>query len=187
MKNELPPLAVEPLDREWGVGVSGLTKEPSPFPRINRMLAWVNNLDSTADDQRARIVTECYDKYAAYAPALRWALTLRELYEKVDIHIWPEELIVGELAAKPNSAPLYPEFSVDWLADEFLYRPMEERTNDRYVISEEVKRTVFDLLLPYLVTDTPITKEHLAALGHGGLCLNCKVCHFPNCGFGKGV
>ena len=149
MTKQMPPLAAEPLDREWGVGVSGLTKDPSPFPRINRMLEWVNGLDSTADDQRARIVTECYDKYAAYTPALRWALTLRELYERVEIRIWPEELIVGELAAKPNSAPLYPEFSVDWLADEFLYRPMEERTNDRYVISEEVKRTVFDLLQPF--------------------------------------
>ena len=49
------------------------------------------------------------------------------------------------------------------------------------------RRTIFDLLLPYLLTDTPITREHLAALGHGGLCLNCPVCHFPNCGFGKGV
>ena len=49
------------------------------------------------------------------------------------------------------------------------------------------RRTIFDLLLPYLVSGTPITKEQLAALGHGGLCLNCKVCHFPNCGFGKGV
>ena len=49
------------------------------------------------------------------------------------------------------------------------------------------RRTIFDLLLPYLVTDTPITKEHLAGLGHGGLCLDCKVCHFPNCGFGKGI
>ena len=49
------------------------------------------------------------------------------------------------------------------------------------------RRTIFDLLLPYLVTDTPVTKEQLAGLGHGGLCLNCKVCHFPNCGFGKGM
>ena len=49
------------------------------------------------------------------------------------------------------------------------------------------RRTIFDLLLPYLVTDTPITREMLAGLGHGGLCLSCKVCHFPNCGFGKGV
>lgn len=49
------------------------------------------------------------------------------------------------------------------------------------------KRTIFDLLLPYLVTDTPVTAELLAGLGHGGLCLNCPVCHFPNCGFGKGI
>ena len=49
------------------------------------------------------------------------------------------------------------------------------------------RRTIFDLLLPYLLTDTPVTREMLAALGHGGLCLNCPVCHFPNCGFGKGV
>ena len=49
------------------------------------------------------------------------------------------------------------------------------------------RRTIFDLLLPYLVTDTAITREHLTGLGHGGLCLNCKVCHFPNCGFGKGI
>ena len=49
------------------------------------------------------------------------------------------------------------------------------------------KRTIFDLVIPYLVTDTPVTKEWLAGLGNGGLCLNCKVCHFPNCGFGKGV
>ncbi|MBQ9250692.1 MAG: molybdopterin-binding protein [Oscillospiraceae bacterium] len=49
------------------------------------------------------------------------------------------------------------------------------------------KRTIFDLVLPYLITDTPVTKEWLAGLGNGGLCLNCPVCHFPNCGFGKGV
>lgn len=49
------------------------------------------------------------------------------------------------------------------------------------------RRTIFDLLLPWLVTDTPVTREMLTGLGHGGLCLNCKVCHFPNCGFGKGV
>ncbi|WP_346704295.1 molybdopterin-binding protein [uncultured Agathobaculum sp.] len=49
------------------------------------------------------------------------------------------------------------------------------------------KRTIFDLVLPRLLADVPITAEWLAGLGHGGLCLNCEVCHFPNCGFGKGV
>ena len=86
----------------------------------------------------------------------------------MEIHIWPEELIVGELAAKPNSAPLYPEFSVDWLADEFLYRPMEERTNDRYVISEEVKRTVFDLLQPFWKGKTVSEAKALQVDGRTG-------------------
>ncbi len=48
-------------------------------------------------------------------------------------------------------------------------------------------RTIFDLVLPYLLADVPVTADYLAGLGNGGLCLNCKVCHFPNCGFGKGV
>ncbi len=49
------------------------------------------------------------------------------------------------------------------------------------------KRTIFDLALPRLLADEPVTASWLAGLGHGGLCLNCPECHFPNCGFGKGV
>lgn len=47
------------------------------------------------------------------------------------------------------------------------------------------KRTIFDLVLPSLMADIPVTADDLAGLGEGGLCLNCPVCTFPNCGFGK--
>lgn len=47
------------------------------------------------------------------------------------------------------------------------------------------KRTIFDLALPRIMADDKISVEELAALGEGGLCLNCPVCTFPNCGFGK--
>ena len=47
------------------------------------------------------------------------------------------------------------------------------------------KRTIFDICLPYLLSDEPITADDLANLGNGGLCLNCPVCVWPNCGFGK--
>ena len=30
-----------------------------------------------------------------------------------------------------------------------------------------------------------ITRSDITALGEGGLCLNCKTCTYPNCGFGK--
>lgn len=47
------------------------------------------------------------------------------------------------------------------------------------------KRTIFDIVLPRLMADDEVTEEELAMLGEGGLCLNCPVCVFPNCGFGK--
>lgn len=48
------------------------------------------------------------------------------------------------------------------------------------------KRTIFDLVLPRIMADDPVTAGELAKLGRGGLCLNCDVCHYPNCEFGKG-
>ena len=30
-----------------------------------------------------------------------------------------------------------------------------------------------------------IAREDVVRLGEGGLCLNCEVCTYPNCGFGK--
>ena len=46
-------------------------------------------------------------------------------------------------------------------------------------------RTIFDLVLPRLLAGDLIDAKELADLGEGGLCLNCSVCTFPNCGFGK--
>lgn len=46
-------------------------------------------------------------------------------------------------------------------------------------------RTIFDLVLPRILAGEKLTAEDLSTYGEGGLCLNCEVCHFPNCGFGK--
>lgn len=47
------------------------------------------------------------------------------------------------------------------------------------------KTTAFDVLLPRLLAGLSITRRDLAALGHGGLCLQCKTCRFPKCSFGR--
>ena len=47
------------------------------------------------------------------------------------------------------------------------------------------KRTVLDLVLPRVLADERLTMEDIAEYGHGGLCLDCKVCTFPHCSFGK--
>lgn len=48
------------------------------------------------------------------------------------------------------------------------------------------KRTVFDLVLPRILSDEKLSFRDIALYGHGGLCLDCKVCTFPHCSFGKG-
>ncbi len=47
------------------------------------------------------------------------------------------------------------------------------------------KRTIFDIVLPRVMTGEMLAKEDIDRMGEGGLCLNCKICTFPNCGFGK--
>jgi molybdenum cofactor synthesis domain-containing protein len=47
--------------------------------------------------------------------------------------------------------------------------------------------TVFDLILPTILTGEKITRPMLVRLGLGGLCLHCDTCHFPNCSFGTGA
>jgi molybdopterin biosynthesis enzyme len=45
--------------------------------------------------------------------------------------------------------------------------------------------TVFDLILPRILAGEKITRRDLAAMAHGGLCLNCEECRYPVCPFGK--
>lgn len=49
------------------------------------------------------------------------------------------------------------------------------------------KATIFDLVLPRIAAGLQVDRKDLVKLGHGGLCLSCEVCVYPNCGFGKGV
>jgi len=47
------------------------------------------------------------------------------------------------------------------------------------------KTTIFDLVLPRVLAGERIGRKEMAALGHGGLCMQCEVCHYPVCPFGK--
>jgi len=47
------------------------------------------------------------------------------------------------------------------------------------------RATVLDLILPRVLAGERITREDLAVMAHGGMCLDCDQCHFPRCSFGK--
>ncbi|OHW61320.1 putative competence-damage inducible protein [Andreesenia angusta] len=45
--------------------------------------------------------------------------------------------------------------------------------------------TVLDLVLPRVFIGEKMSRRDISKLGHGGLCLGCKVCTYPVCPFGK--
>jgi Formylmethanofuran dehydrogenase subunit E len=47
------------------------------------------------------------------------------------------------------------------------------------------KTTLFDLLLQWALAGRQVTAKHIAQLGEGGLCMGCKECTWPKCGFMK--
>ena len=47
------------------------------------------------------------------------------------------------------------------------------------------KRTIFDLVLPRVLSGEKLTMRDIMLYGNGGLCQSCEVCHYPNCTFGK--
>ncbi len=47
------------------------------------------------------------------------------------------------------------------------------------------RTSMLDVMLPQAFTDERFTKDELTNLGAGGLCQQCRPCHFPNCTFGR--
>jgi len=47
------------------------------------------------------------------------------------------------------------------------------------------RKTTLDLLLPRIFAGDRISRQDIVAMGHGGLCEECAICHFPQCPFGK--
>lgn len=47
------------------------------------------------------------------------------------------------------------------------------------------RASIFDLIVPRLLTGEAVTQEDIIMLGHGGFCPSCRTCRFPSCSFGK--
>ncbi|ACV64219.1 molybdopterin binding domain protein [Desulfofarcimen acetoxidans DSM 771] len=48
------------------------------------------------------------------------------------------------------------------------------------------KTTIFDIVLPRILSGEVLQKSDFAQLGHGGLCQKCKTCRFPDCALNTG-
>lgn len=138
----------EPFDTDYGLmDVSVLADlGPSPYPRINRILKRVHEIEETVSEERAMLYTEAHKKLGAGGSViLKNAKILAHVLDNLTINIYPDELIVGEMGAPARYSPIFPEFSYDWIVDEVQNSPWANRSSDRFACSEETKQNLLSI------------------------------------------
>ncbi|MBI5518586.1 MAG: glycyl radical protein [Desulfovibrio sp.] len=108
-----------------------------PTERVKRSLDRFMATTPAICHERAVLITEAYRQNEQQPSSIKRARALEAILAGVSIFIGDDEIIVGNQASKPRSAPIFPEFSCQWIEDE-LDR-LEKRTADVFLISEETK------------------------------------------------
>ena len=87
--------------------------------------------------ERALLITESYSQSEGQPYVLRKAKALKNILANMSIYIEDDQLIVGNQASQNRAAPIFPEYSFDWVIDEL--DDFEKRTGDVFEISDATK------------------------------------------------
>jgi len=117
-------------------------------PRIQYQREYIRDRIVRYDAERARIITESYQKNEYVIPIIKRPLSLLALCENMSIVVEDFEIIVGNKGPNYFSSPAYPEWGVtDWVVDDvasgrwkleddgIYYNPPEDGI--KYCISKE--------------------------------------------------
>lgn len=96
--------------------------------------------------ERALLTTKAYKEHEQDQTVLKRAYMVKEILENMTIYIEDDTLIVGNQAKKNRSAPIFPEYAMDWVIREL--DDFEKRSGDAFFISEENKQVLKEIY-PY--------------------------------------
>ena len=89
------------------------------------------------DAERAVLATEAYREHRNQPRVMMRALMLQRILEKMSIFIEERTLIVGNQASKNRNAPVFPEYTMEFVLRELDL--FEKRDGDVFFITEETK------------------------------------------------
>ena len=115
-------------------------------PRTARIRARLLDTQPTVDTQRALLTTESYRAHEQDQVVLRRAYMLDNVLRNMSIYIDPDALLAGNQASSDRSAPIFPEYAMDWVIKEL--DAFDKRDGDRFTITEENKQILRDIY-PY--------------------------------------
>ncbi len=126
------------------MSLESISLSEESLERIERLRKSIVDTLPQICSERARIYTEVYNKNESIPSIIKRAKALSATLEQMSIYILDDELIVGNQASSLRSAPVFPEYSWEWIYDEL--DKFEKRTYDKFVISDNVKKELKDIL-----------------------------------------
>lgn len=105
--------------------------------RMNEYRESVLNKKPYICAERALLATEAYKENQHQTNVMKRALMLKNILEKMPIYIEDETLIVGNQAASNKDAPIFPEYTMEFVLNELDL--FEKRDGDVFYITEKTK------------------------------------------------
>ncbi len=112
--------------------------------RIKRLKDEVLNAIPEICIERGLIVTQADLELGDLPVPIKRAKILERILENMTISIGDDELIVGNQARKMRAAPLFPEYSVDWIGEEL--DSFETRPADQFRVYDNEKKLIRDMV-----------------------------------------
>lgn len=149
------------------------TYDSTPIPKTDRIPKLVEHLYAKMpeiESARAVLITESYRQTEQEPMVIRRAKAFEHILEHIPIVIRDLELIVGSTTIAPRGCQTYPEFSYEWLEEEF--DTVQTRAADPFYISEQTKKelkeanaywkgkTTSELATAYMEPETLAAMEH---------------------------
>ncbi|MFX0145263.1 MAG: pyruvate formate lyase family protein, partial [Candidatus Hodarchaeota archaeon] len=107
--------------------------------------------------ERAKLITESYEKTKSENPIIRFVKALDHILTNMSIRIWEDEFIVGNICSKFVGTPLYPEIRVDFIEQDV--DTYDKRPAQKSFIKDEDKRILKEIIIPYWKNEEYTLKE----------------------------
>ncbi|MDR2535995.1 MAG: glycyl radical protein [Treponema sp.] len=129
-------------------------------PRMRSFREDLLNAKPSVCAERAQITTDACQANMDQPMVLRRSLMYKNVLEGMSIFIEPETLLAGNQASSNRSAPIFPEYAMDWVIAEL--DQFHDRDGDRFYITEETK-TALRKIAPFWECNT-LKDQRLGAI-----------------------
>jgi formate C-acetyltransferase len=107
------------------------------FDRIKRFQGRMNARIAAICPQRAELITASYRQTEGESIVIRRAQALAAILHNMTVYIEPDSLIAGNQAGATFAAPVFPEYSFDWVIEEL--DQFQSRSGDYFTITDDTK------------------------------------------------